>query len=224
MSLTILDVEQGTEAWHDARRGLMTASVMGQYITAKTVKVAANDKTRAMTYQLVAERITGITEDRYVSYDMERGHFIEPIVRDLYTGYYEPVEEAGFMVLENAAYRLGYSPDGTVGTHGLIEIKSQLPKLHLATILAGTVPPEFMAQCQTGLFVSGREWLDFISFCGGWPLYVKRIYPDAEWHNAIHEAATQFEQSALQMIAAYALAVIGMPMTERVEALEEMRI
>lgn len=218
------ELEQGSGAWHDARRGIITASTVGRFITPKTIKVAANGDTRSMAYQLVAERITGITEDTYVSRDMEEGHFIEPLARDIYSEHYAPATEVGFMVRDDWGYKIGYSPDGLVGDDGLIEIKKRFAKFHLATILTDEVPPEHMAQCQAGLLVSGREWLDFISYCGGMPLYVKRIHPDPRWHEAILEAVTAFEESAAQMIAAYQTAVAGRPATERIDMYEEMVI
>jgi predicted phage-related endonuclease len=222
MSLHIFNnLEQGSGEWHDARRGIITASVVGQFITPKTIKVAANDKTRSMAYQLVAERITGHTEDTYVSYEMEQGHIIEPIARDLYSEHYAPATEVGFMVRDDWGFSIGYSPDGIVGEDGLIEVKKRFAKLHLATILSDEVPPEHMAQCQAGLLVSGRKWLDFISFCGGMPLYVNRVYPDPRWHDAILEAVTAFEESAATMLNAYHAAHKG-PMTERLPDITEI--
>lgn len=225
MTLQIFDsLEQGSPEWHAARRGLMTASVIGQFITPKTIKPAVNDKTRAMAYQLVAERITGVTENTYVSRDMEEGHFVEPLARDIYSEYYAPATEVGFMVRDDWGFRLGYSPDGVVGDDGLIEIKKRFAKFHLATILTDEVPLEHMAQCQMGLLVSGRKWLDFISYCGGMPLYVKRVMPDPAWHSAIIDAATAFETSAAQMISDYEDETNGRPPTERVDMYEEIEV
>ena len=223
MTLQIFnDIEQGTDEWHAARRGIITASVIGQLITAKTIKVAANDTSRALTTHLVAERITGYTEPTFVSADMERGNWDEPIARDLYSEHYAPAVEVGFMVREIDGHRLGYSPDGLVGDDGLIEIKSRRQKKHLATILADEVPLENMAQIHCGLLVSGRLWCDYVSFCGGMPLYVKRVYIDARWFDAITEALAQFEDTAAQMIATYTKAVDGRPATERLEQFAEM--
>jgi len=219
---TFNDIEQGTDEWHAARRGIITASVIGQLITAKTIKVAANDTSRQLTAHLVAERITGYTEPTFVSADMERGNWDEPIARDIYSEHYSPAVEVGFMVREIDGHRLGYSPDGLVGTDGLIEIKSRRQKKHLATILADEVPLENMAQIQCGLLVSGRAWCDYVSFCGGMPLYTKRVYIDARWHDAILEALAQFEDTAAQMIATYNIAVDGRPATERLEQFAEM--
>jgi hypothetical protein len=222
MTLRIYEnLEQGSDEWLQARCGILTASTVGQLITAKTVKVAANDYSRALTAQLVAERITGHVEPTFESYDMEQGHINEPIARDLYTEHYAYAYEVGFMTNVFNGYTLGYSPDGLVGDSGLIEIKSRQQKKHLQTILAGTVPLENMAQIQTGLLVTGRGWLDYISYCGGMPLWVHRVYPDPAWQEAIVAALTSFEQSAGQMIEAYQKADKG-PMTERVEPFPEI--
>lgn len=225
MSLTVYeDLEQGTEEWLQARCGIVTASTVGQLITTKTVKPASNDTSRALTAHLVAERITGYVEPVYVNADMERGNLDEPYAREKYAEHYAPVEEVGFMVREGYRWRLGYSPDGLVGEDGLIEIKSRRQKKHLQTILADEVPPENMAQIQCGLLVSGREWCDYISYCGGMPLYVKRVTPDPRWIDAIDAAVLQFEDTAEAMVSAYRNATVGAPPTERIDHFEEVNL
>lgn len=225
MTLTIYDtLEQGSDEWLAARCGLITASTVGQLITAKTFKPANNDTARALTMHLVAERITGYVEPTFSTIDMERGHWDEPVARDLYSEHFAPVKEVGFMrdVFEHAP--LGYSPDGLVGDDGLIEIKSRRQKKQLATILADEVPAENVAQCQAGLLVSGRAWLDYVSFCGGMPLYVKRVHPDPRWQVAIIDALTQFEETAAQMIDTFTQRTKNAPKTERVPDIDEIRI
>jgi len=221
MTLTILDnIEQGTDAWHDQRRGIVTASVVGRLLTA-TGKVANNDTSRTLTAQLVAERITGWTDLVFVSDDMLRGHDDEPRAVAVYEEHYAPVQTVGFMVREfDHGMRLGYSPDGLVGDDGLIEVKSRRAKKQLQTILEDEVPAENYAQLQCGLLVSGRAWIDYVSYCGGMPLYVKRILPDPEFMDSILAAVTAFELAASLMVADYEAAVAGRPTTERVIELE----
>lgn len=185
--------------------------------------VATNDTSRALTMTLAAERITGHVEPIHMNADMERGTLDEPFARDLYSEHYAPATEVGFMVRDDFGFRIGYSPDGLVGDDGLIEIKSRRQKKHLATILADEVPLENMAQIQTGLLVSGRDWLDYVSYCGGMPLYVKRVLPDEKWFAAITDAVAAFEESAAQMIAIYRTATAGSPATERINHYEDMR-
>jgi len=211
------DLIQGTDEWLAIRRGIVTASTVGQLITPKTVKPAMNDTARALTTLLVAERITGWTDPVYVSDDMMRGTLDEPIARNLYAEHYAPVTETGFMVRDDWGWRLGYSPDGLVDDDGLIEVKSRRQKKHLATILADEVPLENLAQIQCGLLVSGRDWCDYVSFSGGMPLYVKRVHPDQQWFDAIVAAVETFEQTATQMVATYEAAIVGRPTTERAD-------
>ncbi|MEV6897493.1 lambda exonuclease family protein [Amycolatopsis sp. NPDC051372] len=218
------DVIQGSDEWHEQRRGIVTASVVGQLVTPKALKIAANDKSRSIVAQLVAERITGYTDPTYVSDDMLRGVEDELRARDLYAEVYQrPVREVGFLLRKEDTWQLGYSPDGLVGDDGLIEVKAPRAKGHLSTILAGQVPPEYMAQCQAGLLVSGREWLDFISFSGGMPMWHKRVHPDPAWQEAIVAAVEQFEATAAEMVADYAGKTEGLPATERI-VYQEMRI
>jgi hypothetical protein len=215
------DLIQGTDEWLDQRRGMVTASVVGQLITATTIKPASNDYSRGLTAQLVAERITGWTEPTYVSDDMLRGHEDEPRAVDTYSEHYGvTVDLRGFMVEDRWGFQIGYSPDGLVGNDGLIEAKSRRPKKQLQTILSDTVPPENMAQLQCGLLVSGRKWIDYVSYCGGMPLYVKRVEPDPRWFYAIEVAVEQFEETAAQMVAAYQEATAGLAQTERVIEME----
>lgn len=262
-------IEQGSPEWHDLRRGIVTASVVGQLISVgylgaeaygcpdcdaepndpcrskvkrageygplktfhqaradiaassredhhRVIEPARNDVSRGVTMLLAAERITGFTEPTFVSDDMWRGITDEPIARDLYSEHHAKVHEYGFMVLERDGWKLGFSPDGLVGDDGAIEIKSRRSKNQLATILADKVPAENMAQIQTGLLVSGRKWLDYVSFCGGMPLYVKRVFPDARWFAAIIGAVERFEHTVAEMIDAYNAATVGLPMTERI--------
>lgn len=258
------DLVQGEEEWLAARRGIVTASTVGQLITtgppsaltmccrtcaaepgdpcislarktptplkvphdARTsaasilppvIKPAATDYSRALTLTLAAERITGWTEHVYVTAAMERGNMDEPLARDLYSVTYAPATELGFMVRDDWGFSIGYSPDGLVGEDGLIEVKSRAPKKHLATILTDEVPPECMAQIQCGLLVSGREWCDYLSYCGGMPMWRKRVYPDPMWFGAIVQAVTNFEAAVADITNTYREAVAGLPATERID-------
>lgn len=225
MSLHVYaDIEQGSERWLGLRCGMITASTIGQLITAKTLKSAANDTSRSLVAQLVAERITGRVEDTYSGGDMERGTLDEPYARAMYVEHHALVTEVGFIVREESAFTVGYSPDGLVNENGLIEIKSRLPKIHLKTVLAGEVPSEYVAQCQMALFVTGREWVDFISYSGGMALHVIRMHPDDAWQAAILETVTTFEDTAATMIAAYYAATYGAPIAPRIDHYEEIVI
>ena len=199
------DIEQGSEEWHALRCGILTASEM-KFIVTPTLKPASNDKERAHLFELLGQRITQHTEPRYISDDMLRGHEDEIEARIRYAENFAPVTECGFVTNDDHGFVIGYSPDGLVDYDGLIECKSRRQKYQVETILADRVPEEYMLQIQTGLLVTGREWLDFVSYCAGLPMFVKRVFPDARYQDAIIAAATDFErrlQEAQQKYAAW---------------------
>lgn len=219
MTLTIYnaeDIPQGSDAWLEARRGIVTASTVGKLLTS-TGKVANNDTSRGLVETLVAERLTGHVEYVHPSADMIRGQLDEPFARAAYAEHYAPVEEVGFYRLDTDDYSAGYSPDGVVQGGGLLEIKSRTPKIHLRTILTGRVPAANVAQLQMGLFITGEPWIDYLSWCGGMPIYVERVAPDARWFEAIDAALTEFESNAASIIEAYRNLTSGNPVAPRID-------
>jgi hypothetical protein len=199
-------IQQGSMEWYEARLGLMTASEMKLVLTPK-LKLANNDKTKAHVYELLAQRISGYVEPIFESFDMLRGCEDEIEARMLYAQNYAPVDECGFITNDQWGFTIGYSPDGLVGDDGLVEIKSRKQKYQIQTIVecasAETAPEEYMLQIQTGLLVSGRKWLDFVSYSGGLPMTTTRIYPDAEYQKAIVMAARDFEERIAHAKAIY---------------------
>ena len=216
MALTIFEsLEQGTPEWLEARAGILTASTIGQLITAKTIRPAMNDRSRGLCQTLIAERITGHVEPVHPNRAMTRGTLLEPEARRIYaaqTG--QDVDEVGFARLDTDTYTLGSSPDGLVGDDGGIEIKSPSAKVHVSTVLSGAIPDYNRAQVQAFLHVTGKAWCDFISYYPGEPLCIIRDYPDPRWQKAIESAAEQFEETARSAVTRYETATHGLPATE----------
>jgi predicted phage-related endonuclease len=178
------ELVQGTEEWLQARCGIVTASEMS------SVLAKGQGKSRASyMYKLIGERITGEPTPSYSNAHMERGHEHEPIARGLYedaTDYL--VREVGFIT----DHGVGFSPDGLVDDDGLVEIKSKLAHIQAEVLDHGKVPTEHVKQIQTGLWVSGRKWLDFVSYCPGMPLFIKRMERDEKLIEEMKEAVTLF--------------------------------
>lgn len=218
MTLTIhADIVQRSDEWYKLRRGLITASAVGRLITPKTMKPASNQESRGLAQALAAERIAGWSDaNSFVNDDMLRGIESEPIVRELYATNCAPVTEVAFMTEDRFGFKLGVSPDGLVGDDGMIEIKCPRTKGHVSTVIAGHPPIEYMAQLQCALLVSGREWIDYVSYCAGLPLYVKRVKPQQQWMDAIVAAATSCEESIRETMRLYDEAAHGLIPTERV--------
>ena len=210
------DLHQGSDEWLAARRGIMTASEMNLVLT-PTLKTAKNKDTRAHAYELAAQRISGFVEPRYISDDMLRGHDDEIYARMAYAEHFSPVDDMGFIVTSGLGFPIGYSPDGLVGDDGLIECKSRAQKYQVQTVVehvatgCASIPADYILQHQTGLIVSERKWIDFISYCGGLPMVVIRVWPDDAVQAAIKEAAQEFEHEIRRIEDTYHAAINSMP-------------
>lgn len=202
---------QGSDEWLAARCGLITASEMKHLLTVKTLKVCDNEKTRAHIWELLFQRLTGYVEPQYVSDDMLRGQEDEFYARQLYAEHFAPVTEVGFVTNDSWGFTIGYSPDALVGDDGLIEIKSRRGKYQIQTIAENEVPEEYVLQLQTGLLVTGRKWIDFVSYSGGLPLFRKRVEPDPLIQGAILAAATAFEAKLADKQREYHATLATMP-------------
>lgn len=217
------EVEQRSDEWFALRCGIITASEVKKVVSKKTDRktkevswVNNNDeKSRAHVSELASQRMTNYVEPSYLGHDMIRGMEDELEARILYDQYYAEVSDVGFVTNDKWDLKLGFSPDGFIGDDGLIEIKSRKQKLQFDTIISNEVPDEFMLQIQTGLLVSERKWLDFISYCGGMPMFVKRVYPDKEIQEAIIESAKSFEKRIKENIKLYKQNKIKLIPTER---------
>lgn len=221
--MRIHDVEQGTPEWLECRRGILTASEVKLILT-PTLKIANNDKTRAHMWELLAQRVSGYIEPCYIGDDMLRGMSDEFIARDLYSSIHEPVREVGFITNEIGGVVMGYSPDGLAGDKGAIEIKSRRQKFQIQTIATDEVPSEYVMQLQTGILVAELDWIDFISYSAGLPMFVKRVFPDDEIQEAIKKAASEFEINITQLALLYEKNAQRFFETERPEELKDEEI
>ncbi len=215
------DLIQGSDEWLAARRGILTASEMKLIIT-PTLKTASNEKERAHLYELLAQRISGFVEPSYVSDDMLRGREDEIDARLYYEQKFAPVKEMGFITNNKWGFTIGYSPDGLVGDDGAIECKSRRQRFQVQTIIENlgkdkgeTIPSDFMLQCQTGLLVSERKWIDFVSYSGGLPMAVIRVWPIEVVQSALIAAAQDFELRLAANLEVYQAAVQELIPTER---------
>lgn len=210
------EIEQGTDEWLKARLGIVTASEVNSIVTPKG-KATSGAKVQAYACEIASQRENQCIEDTFQSFAMMKGHFHEEFARDSYNDNYDEVKECGFITRQFDAFTIGCSPDGLVGDDGGIEIKSREPKFQVATIVADKVPDEYMNQCQAFLLVTGREWIDFIQYSTGMPLFVKRVLPDTERQNMIIQACNYFEKLVVKNQEVYNSASANMVQTERVE-------
>ena len=187
MTVEIFDCQQGTPEWYACRMGIPTVSEF------HSVLAKGEGKTRrTYMYKLLGERLTGEVQDNFTTVHTERGKIMEAEARALVLFDYPDVQLTGFIRRALPTGYVGCSPDALVGDDGMLEIKTKLPHLQIAVLREDRLPPEHVAQCQGALWVSGRKWIDFISYWPGLPLFGKRAYPDLEYFKLLEDGLTAF--------------------------------
>lgn len=171
-------VAQNSDEWFALRLGKLTASSMGA-IMANYGK-AFGEPAKKLAVKIACEQLTGRAgfSESYTNAHMDRGHQQEPIARRLY-------EEQTFIDISNGGFfengSLGCSPDG-LADNGLIEIKSVIASVHYANIKRNDFDPAYKWQKYFNLMFTGRDWIDFVSYCADFPedtqLFIHRKYKE----------------------------------------------
>ena len=169
------DIKQNTEEWDMLRCGKITSSSLCK-IMAHYPK-DFGDPARRYAKALAVERITGRPAGSgYSNAAMARGHEQEPLARIAYENeFFCDVKNGGFFCSDT----IGCSPDGLVGDDGLIEIKSAEPHIHYDRVAKQSIDSAYKWQIVGNLLFTGREWIDFVSYCQSFPedrkLYTCRV-------------------------------------------------
>lgn len=183
-------VEQGSEAWLNARAGHVTMSRLDDLLAGKGAR-------EAYMWEIATERIYKTPKESATSRSLEWGHDSEPLAREEYvirTG--RLVRECGFIHHEKIRW-VGCSLDGAIdadtGTY-----ESKCPKnsdIHMRTWHDG-MPAIHIAQVQGGMWVTGLQYCDFVSYDVRAPyefqLYVERIHRDESLIRAIEAKVKTF--------------------------------
>lgn len=187
-------MDQGTAEWHQARLGKLTASRLTDAI-AKT-KTGWGASRANLLALLLTERLTGQTVETVKNAAMIWGTETEPQARAHYaltTGV--DVTEVGFIDHPIIAMS-GASPDGCIGSDGLLEIKCPNTATHLDTLLSGNGSASYFTQMQWQMACTGRKWCDFVSFDPRLPehlrLYVERVPRDSAYIAELEAMAVEF--------------------------------
>lgn len=159
---------QGSPEWFAARLGIPTASTFADMMA--TVKTGEAASRRNLRTKLVIERLTGARAETFTSFAMQQGAEREPAGRVEYEVRFNTiVREVGFIRHQTIA--CGASPDGLIEDDGGFELKCPLPSTHFAylALKAGECPSEYRWQVQGSMWVTGRKWWDFCSYCPEFP-------------------------------------------------------
>jgi putative phage-type endonuclease len=184
-----VDVQQGTPEWFAARCGIPSASNFDKIVTSTG---AVSKQREKYLYQLVAERVTGRTEEPYTNGAMERGKEMEAEARQLYE-LINGVEIKQVGVCYPDKKKLwAASPDGLVGDDGLIEIKCPQAYAAVSYLLAGTLPTDYVQQVQGQMLTTDRKWVDFMSYYPGLKPMIVRVYRDEKFLLALDGELRKF--------------------------------
>lgn len=168
--------------WLAMRAGKFTGSRFAD-LMART-KSGPSASRQNLLATLAVERITRSCVETFTNAAMQRGTELEPVARSAYEmSRGVLVEEVGFIESPELSWCVGVSPDGLIGSDGLLEIKcpSAMAK-HLEALRTCAHAVEYRWQVQGQLWVTERAWCDVVSFDPRWPdglqLAIHRVFRD----------------------------------------------
>ena len=202
------NIYQGSPEWFNDRLFHFTSSELYKLLTkpkSKQDQEAGKPSKTAEEYifEKLAEDLTGRYDDSLDTKALRWGETYEADARLAYetvTG--NSVDLCGFIEWSKI---FGGSPDGLVGEAGIIEIKCPFnTSNHVRYLLLESqyelngLKPEYYAQIQGNLLVTGRKWCDFISYdprCvrAEFALKILRVNRDEEFIKRIKEALDRAE-------------------------------
>ena len=191
--MVIVDCAQGEKEWFAARCGIPSASHFDEIVTSKGEPSKQRLK---YLYQLAGERITGKTVESYQNQAMLTGIEREDEARNFYEMLRDcKIKQVGTCYPDEKKL-CAASPDGLVGKDGLIEIKCPLIYTHVGYLLDNKLPADYFQQTQGQLFVTGRKWVDFVSYYPGLKPLIVRVTRDEKFIKAL---AVEIEISCKQI-------------------------
>ena len=170
------NVKQNNDEWYNLRCGKLTNSALCKAMA--NYGKAFGEPAKKYAAQIALEQITGNPcGSSYTNEAMQRGHDEEPLARMEYENQtFCTVDNGGFFEIGD----LGCSPDGLVGKDGVIEIKSAEPHIHFERIRKQSYDSVYKWQLIGNMKMTGRDWIDFISYCKDFPedkkIYVCRLH------------------------------------------------
>lgn len=176
-------MEQRSDEWYAVRMGVATASQF---------KRVVGGRGGDLTYmcELIGQKLTSRGKDLYFGDAIEHGVVTEERAvanYELISGH--NVSHVGFIKWGEF---LGCSPDGLVDDNGLIEVKCPDTHTFIKWKIQGGVPKDHIHQVLGSLWITGREWCDFVYYDPRMPtphtVFTVRVTAE-EYKKEIHELA-----------------------------------
>lgn len=177
--MIISDHEQGSDGWFMDRLGIATGSMFNCVMTSKQMKRAKSD----YIYLLAAEAITQQPQEEIFSTkDIDRGNELESCAVAMYELDYDCSVDLVGLCKPDVGSMYGVSPDGLIGDLGGLEIKCPRLKKHLQYITENVLPSDYIHQVYGSLFVTGRDYWDFMSYSEDYkPFYIRTTKEDEDY-------------------------------------------
>jgi len=197
------DVPQGSDAWLRLRAGKQTASLFYLMRASARLKVGPNagdysNAQKDLAFGLAIERISQEPlAEGFETWSQSRGHLLEPEARREHeTQMGVIVQPTGFVTTDDGLF--GASLDGLIDTDGAAEYKAFIAPTKLRAVITEHDSSMVMDQCQGGLWITGRKWIDFCLYCpalrcAGKHLIVQRIYRDDNYIEELESDLLEFK-------------------------------
>ncbi len=186
--MKIIDCEQCSPEWFEARKGIPTSSEFDKIITTEGKPSKSREK---YMWRLAGERLGGIVEEGFQSFAMTRGKEKEEQGRALYAMIHEPIQKVGFCISDCGRY--GASSDGLLNTKGVFELKCPEIQTHIGYLLKGQeIPTDYFIQTQGELLVTEREYVHFMSYYPGLKPLIVHATPDKSFQMLLKGQLEQF--------------------------------
>lgn len=200
--LEILNVEQGSTEWFEARKGIPSASKFG------VIMASGKDGGESITRveylrRLAGEIITGrLTEETYKSAAMERGKEMEPeAVADYEAKSGLEVQRVGLGINFDGLKRCCASPDGLIGFDSGLETKTMRPDKMIPLLERGAgLLPEHRAQVFGNMLVFERDSWVFKIFYPGMPRYEVTVTRDERYIRELHNSIEVFNHDLKRLV------------------------
>lgn len=188
------EILQNSEEWRQARCGSLGASQIALAL-ARTKTGWGASRANVMA-TIIAEKLTGVPEEGYVSEAMRRGKELEAEARlayELRTG--AGVQQVG-LVRHPTIVGTHASPDGLIGEHGLIEIKVPNLATHVDYLISQQIPMNYQQQMAWQLICTGRKCCDFCSYAPQLPasmqLFIRPFTLPETWAKEMESEVATF--------------------------------
>jgi putative phage-type endonuclease len=192
-SLIYREVEQGTDAWLEIRRGKVTASRVAD-VLAKT-KTGVSASRANYLIQLALERVTGVIEPSYTNDAMTYGTANEQTARTAFEVAHNVFVDQVAFVDHPTISNFGCSPDGIVGD-SLLEIKCPYQSAIHWSYFKDGCPSKYYTQIQAQMSCTGAKSVWFVSYDGRMPsrsqLYIEEVMRDEEFIKKMEEEVLKF--------------------------------